>query len=280
MSFRLFFFAMIFSIQAFGKTVNTQIHEIVLASSMDEETLIYLSGGQILKLTNDKSVFLGMLQSAKKSNSWLEINYDEKRQILSISSITPPYRVTRLKSLPFHSPYNPSVLNSFEDATKFHQASRRTTKESQCFNRAHVWTHDWRIKHNFYSMKIFLFFTPKYIRKFNFEWWFHVAPFVYVQDSQGVIRERVLDIKYGNGPLKIKQWTDIFMKDDASCPLVEKYSDHANNPESSTCYLMKASMYYYQPQDLELLEVQNIEKTYWVESEVKNAYLEAFEINI
>jgi hypothetical protein len=43
---------------------------------------------------------------------------------------------------------------------------------------------------------------------------------------------------------------------------------------------MKSSMYYYQPVDLEQKEVMGFEKTKWQETEVRQAYLEAFDIKL
>ena len=106
-----------------------------------------------------------------------------------------------------------------------------------------------------------------------------MAPMVHVVVNNEV-KERVMDIKYAKGPLKLKQWTDIFMRDNADCPVVEKYSDHANYPESGSCFLMKSSMYYYQPVDLEQLELTGIGKSRWLAPEVKHAYLEAFDITL
>jgi hypothetical protein len=93
---------------------------------------------------------------------------------------------------------------------------------------------------------------------------------------EGKVKQRVLDIKYAQGPLALKEWTDIFIRSRSECPVIEKYSDYMNFPESANCYLMKSSMYYYRPIDLELMEISGIEKNQWVESEVREAYAEAF----
>ena len=86
-------------------------------------------------------------------------------------------------------------------------------------------------------------------------------------------------MKYARGPLKLKQWTDIFMRDNADCPVVQKYSDHANYPESGSCFVMKSSMYYYQPVDLEEEELSGTVRNRWVPAEVSHAYQEAFSPN-
>jgi hypothetical protein len=126
---------------------------------------------------------------------------------------------------------------------------------------------------------MWVFFTRKYIREFSFDWWFHVSPYVHVVEN-GKVRERIMDVKYSRGPVKLKQWTDIFLRNDAPCPLVEKYTDHANYPEFGSCFVMKSSMYYYQPADLEWKEAFGLEKQAYLPSEIVAAYLEAFNINL
>jgi hypothetical protein len=128
-------------------------------------------------------------------------------------------------------------------------------------------------------MKSFIFFSKKYIRKFNFDWWFHVAPLVHVV-NKNKIEERVMDIKYARGPRKMKEWSDIFMKDDSQCLIINQYSDFADWPESSNCYIMRTSMYYYQPLDMENLEKFGYEKNRWIESELQGAYAEAFNLSL
>ena len=174
--------------------------------------------------------------------------------------------------------YSPSIISS-EKARELFYESLYNPKDSQCYNRAHVWSHEWRIKHKLYSNKVWVFFTRKYIREFSFDWWFHVSPYVHVVED-GKVRERVMDIKYSRGPVKIRQWTDIFLRNDAPCPFVERYTDHANYPEFGSCFIMKSSMYTYQPVDLEWNEAFGLQKNVYVPSEIIASYLEAFDIDL
>jgi hypothetical protein len=174
-----------------------------------------------------------------------------------------------------HIDYYKSVLPSIRDVEDLFNTGRKDfIEDSQCYQRAHVWAYEWR-KKNVYPSKTWIFFTRQYIRKYNFDWWFHVAPSVHVMMSEG-IKERILDIKYATTPLKLKSWTDIFIRDGSNCPVVDKYTDQADYPESSSCFVMKSSMYYYQPFELELKEVNGIEKSIWVKDEVARSYFEAF----
>lgn len=262
--------------------VSTQIHDIDMGQ-VDEQPLIFLSTGQVVTYPGtDKSIF-DRLRSAIRNKTWFALKLNEAREIIELKEIALPPSVMSQKNLlteENEAPYMPSILKNMDVARGFFYDARTTHKEeSQCFNRAHVWAYEWRTKKNLYSSKAWLFFTRKFIRKYKFEWWFHVAPMVHVI-SDGQVKERVMDIKYARGPLKLKQWTDIFMRDNADCPVVEKYSDHANFPESGSCFLMKSSMYYYQPVDIEQKEILGFDKTKWQESEVRQAFLEAFDIKL
>ncbi len=261
---------------------STQIHDIDMGESGQDQPLIYLSTGQVVTYpVGDKSVF-DRLKNAIKTKAWFVLTINEQREIIDIKDFTPPpsFEISSIKSMVNDENFTPSILKDLDQARGFFYEARTDAKpESQCYNRAHVWTYEWRTKKNLYSSKAWIFFTRRFIRKYKFEWWFHVAPMVHVVHD-GKVRERVMDVKYARGPLKLKQWTDIFMRDNADCPVVEKYSDQALHPESVTCFLMKSSMYYYQPVDLEQSEITGNIKSRWQESEVKHAYLEAFDVTL
>lgn len=175
----------------------------------------------------------------------------------------------------FHNSYFRTIIEDEDKAYELFKTGRKDfVEKSQCYQRAHVWSYEWR-KKDIYSSKAWLFFTPKYIRKYQFDWWFHVAPLIDVKFNQ-VKKERVFDIKYASGPLKLKDWTDIFMRDRSNCPMITRYTDYGDYPESSMCYVLKSSMYYYQPYELELNEVNGIEKTTWIKEEIETSYREAF----
>ncbi len=262
--------------------VSTQIHDIDMGQ-VGEQPLIFLSTGQVVTYPGTNNGMFDRLRAAIRNKSWFTLKLNEAREIIDLKEIASPPSVMSEKNLLFEEneiPYMPSILKNMDVARSFFYDARTTHKEeSQCFNRAHVWAYEWRTKKNLYSSKAWLFFTRKFIRKYKFEWWFHVAPMVHVI-SDGQVKERVMDIKYARGPLKLKQWTDIFMRDNADCPIVEKYSDHANYPESGSCFLMKSSMYYYQPVDIEQKEILGFDKSKWQESEVRQAFLEAFDIKL
>jgi Glutaminase len=261
--------------------IKTQIHDIDMGKN-DELSLIFLSSGDVVSYPIAKARDLEKLQEGIRKKTWFLLSLNKGREIIGVEEISMPLaepgqmmKLNQIRSIP----YSPSILSEINEArTLFLEARTDAREESQCFNRAHIWAYEWRIKRNFYSSKAWLFFTKKFIRKYKFQWWFHVAPMVHVVQD-GEVKERIMDIKYAKGPLKLKQWTDIFLRDNADCPVVKKYTDQADYPESGSCFVMKSSMYYYQPVDLELLEFTNDQKSKWLENEVRGAYFEAFNVN-
>jgi hypothetical protein len=258
--------------------LSTPIYEIDMGQR-NETPLIYLATGQVVTYPKINGSIIKRIKKGIKNRVWFSFKINRAREIIKLDEIDPPEQKNfRTNLLQEENVFSPSIIKNLDVARSyFYDARPNIKEESQCFNRAHVWAYEWRIKHNLYSSKIWLFFTRKFIRKYKFEWWFHVSPMIHVViDDQ--VKERVLDIKYARGPLKQKDWTDIFMRDKANCPVIQKYSDQANFPESGSCFVMKSSMYYYRPLDLERKETFREEKTKWVENEVKEAFLEAFDI--
>jgi hypothetical protein len=243
---------------------NTLIHEKILSIHNGEEAedaLIFYSSGRVAHIPAAKK-HLYSSQELDKHKKWKKI---------TTSDIS--------RSIPMtNGPYSPSILQSFEEAVRLLQETRSDYDEkSQCYNRAHVWAYEWRTEKNIFSSKVWLFFTPQYIRKYKFNWWFHVAPSVHVINKNAV-KERIMDRKYAKSPLKLKEWTDIFMRDQSHCPVVDQYSHHADYPESGSCFVMKSSMYYYRPLDLEEIELKGKIKERWEAPEVIDAYLDGFNV--
>lgn len=249
--------------------VKSQIHDIDYGSE-NEDVMVLLKSGHVawIKKVHEKS------KLSLEKDAWFKFTLSEKHHLLAATPIEIPATET-VQNLLSEDNYIPTVIENFDLAKKYFKESKYVSKESQCYNRAHIWSYEWFLKHNVYSNKTWVFFTRKYIRKFKFEWWFHVAPSVAVREDD-VVREKIMDVKYARGPIDLKRWTDIFMLDDANCPQVKTYSDYANYPESGSCYTMRSSMFYYQPFDIETKETWGTIKANWYETEIKQAYLEAF----
>lgn len=254
------------SLSSFAGTYHGSI--VHLDRKENHPTLIYLSDGHVLKITDsDERTLL------KNQRVTYHFKTNSRREVLSFyeEEIRPEKGLRSEKS-----DYAPTVLTSLLEAQNVFKNLRRGARgSSQCYNRAHVWAYESKKNFNLDSMKVFLFFTSKYIREYDYIWWFHVAPFTYVQEN-GFKTERVLDLSFTKGPTQMKDWTDKFMENKSVCLPVTRYSEYERNQEKAYCYLYRASMYYVQPLDLEYLETDGTEKAAWLNYELKRAYRNGF----
>lgn len=266
--------------------VTTQIHDIDHGDHITDEALVFLTSGQVVKFNVNDTDLMKRLNDSLVKRDNITVTFNENREIVEVTesavkAVRPEVPAeSSEKSLMSIDPlagYNASVVSEAKAKQLVKEARHASKEETQCFNRAHVWSYEWRVKHGVYSKKIWIFFTRKYIRRYNFEWWFHVAPMVnMVVDGQ--IKERVLDVKYARNPHAPQKWANIFLRDDAPCPYVKSYADHANYPEAGSCFIQKSPMYYYQPVNLEFLDKFGTVMSGWREADVRMAYAEAFEI--
>lgn len=124
--------------------------------------------------------------------------------------------------------------------------SKGLRRGSQCFHRAYAWAYDlWRYE-GVPTHKVFLFFTPKYLRQYGYKWWFHVSPYVIVDGD-----EVVLDATFTSGPMKMQEWTNVFLGPDPYCPTVTDYRGWDEHHRDKFCYLRKVPMHYYHPDRIE-----------------------------
>jgi hypothetical protein len=284
---RFFVLLFIFSIQCFANTeIETGIIDVDYGLKSDDEILVFLESGLVTKL--DQTMEKKIYNIIKREKSYLKkqkykIIIDDRRFIKSIEEVDKNSLVpSHNKFLPLNNNvYVPTTIESMEVAKKYFREARRTSKpETQCFNRAMVWSYEWWLKHSLKSNKLLVFFSRTFIRRFNFEWWFHIAPSIHVMERDKVV-EKVMDVKYSSGPISFQRWTDIFTRGKKYvCPIITKYSDYADYPYTGECYLYRTSMYTYQPADLQMSEAWNYQKDNFIFEEVKGAYLEAFDIQL
>jgi len=155
--------------------------------------------------------------------------------------------------------YQPTIIDS-EGAAQclFQKLSAISFKNnSGCYQRAHFWSFQLSNQDNINSMKVFLFFTARYQREFDYVWMYHVAPLLPVKKADGSIEEMVFDPTfvskiYDNKPISIRDWTKYFIFPDVECPLVENYQDYLNYQERYYCYIMKTPMFTYLPENLDI----------------------------
>lgn len=257
--------------------ISSQIYDIDIAKKNQTVTLILLNTGQVIKTLSGKSNLIERLMDGKKKMHIYNFMIDDDRFIVDAKKIDPTKDLTERDSRITieNSDYLPTTITSMEVAKKYFKEARYNPKDSQCFNRAMVWTYEWWRKHSLKSNKILIYFSRTYIRQYNFEWWFHIAPYVHVMDQDKVV-ERVMDVKYSRGPIEFRRWTNIFVNKDPECPVIQKFSDYADNPYIGECFIQRTNMYTYQPADLQMNEAWNYVKDKFLMQEVKQAYLEAF----
>lgn len=244
-----------------GKLLDTKILKVV--DGTNEYSLAYGQDGRVYKVRKTESDTVGNITAIlDEKNNWLYPLYETEEETT---------KETQVISLGQN--YTPTDLKSLERAEElFSTMYRRAKKKSQCYMRAHAWAFDMYRDYNINSEKIFIFFNRRYIIKYDFEWWFHVAPAVRVN---GLLY--VMDRKYTSGPTEIKEWTDIFMRNDARCDLVGKYHpDMIQTYTKSDCFLRIVPMYFWQPLTINEHDNDVNYRTGWMESEITISKEKAF----
>ena len=274
----LFFTLLSYSSLAF----ETEISEVHISSNSDQPILVFFSkDGLVGKLPNRDIKKLVLLSNAVNDHLLFDIEIDKDRIIQSVKIIERNSSLIQQLSFEndhstFSNPFVPTVLPGMNEANEvFKELNPYYRGRSECYNRAHVWSYEESVKRKINSMKVFLFFTTKYIGDYNWNWWFHVSPYVLVNEN-GEVTENVIDYRFMKGPTKMQQWTNYFMIPDVVCPTVAKYSDYESHQNESYCYLIKKSMYFWQPSDINNLERSGIEKTSFIQDEVDYAYWQGF----
>lgn len=268
----------ILSMPLMASEITTGIYDIDYGQKVDDDVLVFLNSGQVAKLNQSNTDVISGLRKSKSKNTIFKVAMNDDRYITAIEIVG--YGSPRLENKCDNEKgltnYIPTTIESMAVAQKYHREARYNPKESQCFNRAIVWGYEWYRKHSLRSNKILIYFTRTYIRRYNFEWWFHIAPMVHVM-HEGKVVERVLDVKYTSKPHEIVKWANIFLHNDAPCPIITKFSDYADNPYSGECFLQRTHMYTYQPADLQMYEAWGYKKETFNMDELRGAYLEAFD---
>ena len=261
---------------AYAHMITGSIHSIHPGKE-GEAHLIFFEEGEVVFLRGEAKSLMSSLQEARKRGEHVKVEIDGDHNLRSIQNMAP--RVNESKdSAPGElelMSYTPSILTYSAASSVFYRMRRDYQLESQCYNRAHIWTYEEYRRSAIRSNKLFLFFTTRYIRAYNYFWWFHVTPMVYVGGTTPAYW-RTLDRRYTSGPLTLRTWTNIFMYNDANCPIVYKWSDYYYHQSTQYCYLIPKSMYFWQPRDIRNQEESGFEKTQYFTSEINYAYWEAF----
>ena len=255
-----------------AEVLNGKIHSIIRGEK-NEDDIVRLENGRVVFVDSKDASLLRGLQS--KGN--FEIVTNNSNTITAARSVNKGLLAFESEEEPLIQTFEASVLDNLNEVRSvYNRLNSNYQRESQCFNRAHVWANDEFKNHGIQSMKVFVFFTASYIRKARFNWWFHVAPLVKYKDDSGEVVSKVLDYRYADSPLSVKEWTDMFVYSNRSCLETTKFSEYDHNPQTEDCYLIYTSMYYWMPQDIAQRDTTNVEKENFSNGSVENAYWEAF----
>jgi hypothetical protein len=257
-----------------AEILTTRIAKFIPSEGPQRPELYLLENGRVARLSENKEEGIREnLQTALSENSLLKIQISKDGEIVGIE-----FAPAAMKSFSSEDPitgfkdFRPTQLQSYNEAQNiFQNLNRRHQRDSQCYNRAHIWAfEEWR-RIGLKSLKLFMFFTKSYIWEYKYDWWFHVTPLTYVGNTP-----YTLDRTFNRSPLSIKSWTLGFIKSRRDCPIIYRYSQYEQNQMTEHCYLIPATMFFWQPRDLENSEQTGRYKNSFVPAEVNHAYWEAF----
>lgn len=247
------------------------------------QSKIHAVEGNIVKFENGRVAFTNQSSPELHAGSLVSAVVDENSNLVS-SEVLPEVKKSAFKSFNFQPEENtrplfePTVVPSMEEAWNiFNRSNPNYKRISECSDRAHVWAHDELKFSGTKSMKAFVFFTASYINSVRFKWWFHVAPMYKVATSAG-IQDMVMDFRYTDRPMTVKEWTDQFVYTKRPCKMTTKFSEYDVNPQTENCYMIFESMHYKIPGEIHDQETQNRYKSTTTESEIKASYRYAFQL--
>jgi hypothetical protein len=260
---------------------NFEVHSIIKRAAVEDAWIIKFNDGRVGFWNQEEDP---NIQPEKLSGSIIQAKLSEESVLsdivivgFSIGLAEPESNKRKIEILP-NLPYTPTIYQTYDFATDVLQSMRRNwSHSSQCYDRSHIWAFEEFNWGRRYLQKAFLFFSDSYIERYNFKWWFHTAPYALIR-MNGFVNERIMDPAFTQYPLKEKLWTDIFMKNKVVCKAIGKYSEYSAHPGEDDCYVMKTSVYFWQPKDLEALERSGIEKKKFIDWEVRHAYENGFGI--
>jgi hypothetical protein len=235
----------------------------------------------IIKFENGRVAFLDGKKINVRPNQMVEIKVTKTlslKSILKKASFPTKEKIHATNNQKsFEPPFEASLVPSMKEAWNIFNRSNSDYKRiSECSDRAHVWAHDEFKFSGIKSKKVFVFFTASYINSVRFKWWFHVAPLYNVND-QGLIKEMVMDYRYTDRPMSVKEWTDTFVYTGRPCKVTGKFSEYDINPQTEDCYLMYESMHYKIPAELSDQEILGKYKTSTSEFEIRQAKNQGFQ---
>lgn len=272
MKFALLFSMFTVSLFAHAEQLESKIDSIDVAAKKGVPHLIKLENGRVIFVKHNDRQTLNSFKTSLTEKGLLAVEVDEKSNFISAESLDDESEpVTKEVEPSLRVTYDPTVVTTAEASNIFRRMRRDYQNESQCYNRAHIWTYEEWKKTGLNSSKVFLFFTSRYIRNYRYKWWFHVSPMVSTAGG-----DLVLDRRYTSGPRTKDNWTKNFIYSGRKCPIVNNYYDYRNNQQSEDCYMIPTSMYFWQPRNIQSRDNGGTTPTQYIQSNINHAYWEAF----
>lgn len=259
--------------------IETHVVDIIYPEKQNEPLLILLSAfGRVLRLdldslSTENKELLNMVVGTDRRISVEFRDLGELDLLLNISEIDPaplPEEMQRendITEFQFEEKIEPFLRRTTDPYGLFNfMRSKNLRRNAECFHRAYLWAYDAWQELDVRTQKVFLFFTRKYIRQYNYHWWFHVSPYVNYEGN-----ELILDATYARGPLQVQTWTNIFMANNAYCPVISAYYGWSAHYTDRYCYLRKVNMYYYHPNRVQYADRNGYQITQWDQQGLRNA---------
>ena len=249
--------SLISSAQDSTQTLESRLFAIENSISDPKQLEILASSSpQVLYLEKSNREAVAAARVALQTKSWVKLEWNKNEKIIShITLITQPQPTAQASKIKKWNPglYSPSILRSFvqvENLFKSVDSYTDVDLSDNCFARAHYWSRAFEVENGIKSMKVFVLFTPLYRNEHNFRWWYHVAPYVSLQGTEGEERI-VIDPSYEDAPKDIKAWVFHFASKAGSCRIVRSISEYHETVSLGGCVVITASMFHYSPQDLD-----------------------------
>lgn len=236
---------------------------------------IHAIEGNIVKFENGRVAFLNASPVKLAKNTFIRAELDDEDSSLVSYEVLHEPQLKNFSAVYDNLPgirpaFEATIVPNMEEAIAiFNRSNSNYKRVSECTDRAHVWAFEEFKRSGIKSKKVFVFFTASYIDSIRFKWWFHVAPMYSVQTPEG-IKDMVMDFRYTDRPMTVKEWTDEYVYTKRPCKPTLRFSEYDVNPQTENCYLMIDSMHYKVPGDLALQE-QGRYKSTTPESEVRAA---------
>lgn len=191
-----------------------------------------------------------------------------KKLLLSLTLLT-------FTSLSWGQMFSPSASEVTEEEAQelfkiLKVENEKMSEDSECFERAHMWSRAADRIHAIDTEKVFTFFTKKFKMKHQLTrwgkpliWWFHVAPAVRVNGELWV-----LDATFTDKAMPVQDWAKSLMQDPSECVELNDFLTYVADrnitqgyryPERAQeqCYYTATPRFIYGPMEMGVKETKN-----------------------